>query len=104
MIPGLGKQQHHDRQRPTCDVVLVAPGILPEHARIVNQGVASCSSPAGKGRRRRTGGRICAGEQVPFDFRTQFVVAQTPVPLNHPAITLMLASPGHARARRPARS
>ncbi|AUX41433.1 hypothetical protein SOCE26_028450 [Sorangium cellulosum] len=94
MIPGLGKQSITIGSAPTCDVVLVAPGVLPEHARIVNQGGGKLSFACGQGPASANGRPLAPGEQVPFDFRTQFVVAQTPVPLNHPAITLMLASPG----------
>lgn len=95
MIPGLGKQSITIGSAPTCDVVLVAPGVLPEHARIVNQGGGKLLFSCGQGPASANGRPLSPGEQVPFDFRTQFVVAQTPVPLNHPAITLMLASPGN---------
>ncbi|WP_437666564.1 FHA domain-containing protein [Sorangium sp. So ce1182] len=94
MIPGLGKQSITIGSAPTCDVVLVAPGVLPEHARIINQGGGKLLFACGQGPASANGRALAPGEQLPFDFRTQFVVAQTPVPLNHPAITLMLASPG----------
>ncbi|WP_437602292.1 FHA domain-containing protein [Sorangium sp. So ce590] len=94
MIPGLGKQSITIGSAPTCDVVLVAPGVLPEHARIINQGGGKLLFACGQGPASANGRPLAPGEQLPFDFRTQFVVAQTPVPLNHPAITLMMASPG----------
>ncbi|AUX31050.1 MULTISPECIES: FHA domain-containing protein [Sorangium] len=94
MIPGLGKQSITIGSAPTCDVVLVAPGVLPEHARIVHQGGGKLLFLCGQGPASANGRPLAPGEQVPFDFRTQFVVAQAPVPLNHPAITLMMASPG----------
>ncbi|WP_437290355.1 FHA domain-containing protein [Sorangium sp. So ce406] len=94
MIPGLGKQSITIGSAPTCDVVLVAPGVLPEHARIINQGGGKLIFVCGQGPAAANGRTLAPGEQLPFDFRTQFVVAQAPVPLNHPAITLMLASPG----------
>ncbi|WP_437639008.1 FHA domain-containing protein [Sorangium sp. So ce854] len=94
MIPGLGKQSITIGSAPTCDVVLVAPGVLPEHARIIHQGGGKLLFLCGQGPASANGRALAPGEQVPFDFRTQFVVAQAPVPLNHPAITLMLASPG----------
>ncbi|MGK4006011.1 FHA domain-containing protein [Sorangium sp. So ce1036] len=94
MIPGLGKQSITIGSAPTCDVVLVAPGVLPEHARIVNHGGGKLLFACGQGPASANGRALAPGEQIPFDFRTQFLVAQTPVPLNHPAITLMLASPG----------
>ncbi|WP_434046942.1 MULTISPECIES: FHA domain-containing protein [Sorangium] len=94
MIPGLGKQSITIGSAPTCDVVLVAPGVLPEHARIINQGGGKLIFVCGQGPAAANGRTLAPGEQHPFDFRTQFVVAQAPVPLNHPAITLMLATPG----------
>ncbi|WP_437959691.1 FHA domain-containing protein [Sorangium sp. So ce119] len=94
MIPGLGKQSITIGSAPTCDVVLVAPGVLPEHARIINQGGGKLIFVCGQGPAAANGRTLAPGEQLPFDFRTQFVVAQAPVPLNHPAITLMMASPG----------
>ncbi|KYF64786.1 FHA domain-containing protein [Sorangium cellulosum] len=94
MIPGLGKQSITIGSAPTCDVVLVAPGVLPEHARIINQGGGKLIFVCGQGPAAANGRALAPGEQHPFDFRTQFVVAQAPVPLNHPAITLMLATPG----------
>ncbi|WP_437736644.1 ATP-binding cassette domain-containing protein [Sorangium sp. So ce1335] len=75
-------------------MVLVAPGVLPEHARILNQGGGKLLFVCAQGPASANGRPLAPGEQVPFDFRTQFVVAQAPVPLDHPAITLMLASPG----------
>ena len=38
MIPGFGKQSITIGSAPTCDVVIAAPGVMPEHARIVHQG------------------------------------------------------------------
>jgi len=94
MIPGLGKQSITIGSAPTCDVVIAGPGVLPEHARIIHQGGGKLVFICGAGPTSANGRQLVPGEQVPFDFRTQFVVAQTPVPLSHPAITLMMAAPG----------
>lgn len=94
MIPGLGKQSITIGSAPTCDVVLAGPGVLPEHARIVHQGGGKLIFIGGAGPASAGGRQLVPGEQVPFDFRTQFFVAQTPVPLSSPAIVLMLAAPG----------
>ena len=39
---------------------------------------------------------MAPGSSVPFDFRTQFVVGQMPVPNVHPALALMLMAQGSA--------
>ncbi len=98
MIPGFGKQTISIGSAPACDVPLHGDGILPEHARIVHQGggklvfMASAPGAAAAGR------PIAPGEQVPFDFRTQFTIGAAMVPLNHPAITLMLMAQGTQQA------
>jgi ABC-type multidrug transport system ATPase subunit/pSer/pThr/pTyr-binding forkhead associated (FHA) protein len=40
------------------------------------------------------GRALAAGEQVPFDFRTQFQLGQVSLPFDHPAITLCLMAQG----------
>lgn len=94
MIPGFGKQTISIGSAPACDVVLQGDGILAEHARIVHQGggklVFMVAGPGASA----AGRPIAPGEQVPFDFRTQFMIGQVMVPLNHPAITLMLMAQG----------
>ncbi|EYF04316.1 FHA domain-containing protein [Chondromyces apiculatus] len=94
MIPGAGKQSITVGSSPSADVVLAGPGVLPEHARIVNQGGGKLTFICGAGPATANGRQLVPGEQVPFDFRTQFFAGQTPIPLSHPAITLMLATPG----------
>jgi len=102
MIPGFGKQSITIGSAPNCDVVMNAPGVLPEHARIVHQGggklmfIPSAQGTAAQGR------PLAPGEQVPFDMRTAFTIGQAAVPLGHPAITMQLmalgaqsAPPGH---------
>ncbi len=94
MIPGFGKQSVTIGSAPTCDVVLGGPGVMPEHARIVHQGGGKLTFIAGAGPASANGRPLGPGEQVAFDFRTQFAVADVQVPLNHPSITLMLAAAG----------
>ena len=93
MIPGLGKQTLTIGSAPTADVVLSGPGVEPEHARIINQGggvllLISVGPTTANGR------PLAQGEQAPFDMRTQFVCGQTPIPLQHPAITRALMTAG----------
>ncbi|MFO0593167.1 MAG: FHA domain-containing protein [Polyangiaceae bacterium] len=98
MIPGFGKQTISIGSAPTSDVPLHGDGILPEHARIVHQGGGKLVFMAA-GHGAAAGGRpIAPGEQIPFDFRTQFTIGAAMVPLNHPAITLMLMAQGSVQA------
>jgi len=94
MIPGFGKQSVTIGSASTCDVVLAGQGVMAEHARIVHQGGGKLLFLPGSGPASANGRPLTPGEQVPFDFRTQFAVADVPVPLNHPSITLMLAATG----------
>src|SRR6185503_21201756 len=98
MIPGFGKQSITIGSAPSCDVVLSGDGVVPEHARIVNQGGGKLLFVCGAGVAFANGRQLGPGEQVPFDLRTQFLVGQTAVPLNHPAITLTLMSTGSLQA------
>jgi ABC-type multidrug transport system ATPase subunit/pSer/pThr/pTyr-binding forkhead associated (FHA) protein len=99
MIPGFGKQTITLGSAPTCDVVLQGPGVAPEHARIVHQGGGTLLLlDAGAGPTFANGQPLAPGGQAPFDFRTTFALGQTPVPLNHPAIVLMLMARGNVPA------
>jgi len=98
MIPGFGKQTISIGSAPACDVVLQVEGILPEHARIVHQGGGKLVFMANAPGTAAAGRPLSQGEQVPFDFRTQFTIGNAQVPLNHPAITLMLMAQGTQQA------
>jgi ABC-type multidrug transport system ATPase subunit/pSer/pThr/pTyr-binding forkhead associated (FHA) protein len=99
-IPGLGKEQVTLGSAPDCDIVLSGPGVAPHHARIVRQQGALYFVDAGAAPSAANGAPVAPNTMVPFDFRTQFTVGQTPVPLAHPAIALMLMSPGSVPAPR----
>ena len=90
MIPGFGKQTITLGSAPSCDVVLTGDGVQPEHARILHQGGGKLLFVAGSGIASANGRQLVPGEQVAFDLRTQFALGQVPVPLNHPALTLMM--------------
>ena len=100
MIPGLGKEIVTLGSAPDCDVILQGPGVAPHHARIVKQGGALAFLDLGAGPTAANGAPLAPNQPVPFDFRTQFTLGQTPVPLAHPAIALMLMSPGTMQAPR----
>jgi len=102
MIPGFGKQTIVLGSAPSCDIVLTGPGVAPEHARVVFQNGQLVFVDGGAGPSFAGGQPVPPRGSVPFDLRTPFACGQVPVPLNHPAIALMLmdrgavgAPPGH---------
>jgi ABC-type multidrug transport system ATPase subunit/predicted component of type VI protein secretion system len=89
---------------------LSAPGIGPEHARIVHQGggklvfipslphtFVQVQGPQGGATQTRP---LQPGEQIPFDFRTAFTIANVTVPLSHPSILMMIMTVGQVNAAR----
>lgn len=94
MVPGFGKQIVTIGSAPSCDVVIPDASVFPEHARIVHHGGGRLVFVGGPGPSMANGRPIAAGEEVPFDFRTQFVVGNAPVPLNHPAIVMSIMTAG----------
>jgi pSer/pThr/pTyr-binding forkhead associated (FHA) protein len=98
MIPGFGKQSLVLGSAPGCDVLLQGEGVAPEHARILHQGGGALTFIAGPGHTTANGRPLTQGEQVPFDFRTQFVCGRAPVPLNHRAILLAILAEGQHKA------
>jgi ABC-type multidrug transport system ATPase subunit/pSer/pThr/pTyr-binding forkhead associated (FHA) protein len=95
MISGLGKPSLSIGSAPSADIRLGGPGVAPEHARIVRQPDGGLLfMDLGAGPTSANGSPLAPGAQVPFDFRTQFVVGQTPVPVTHPALPLMLMQRG----------
>jgi len=110
MIPGFGKQSITIGSAPSCDVVLQGPGVAGEHARIVHQGGGKLTfipaAPNASVQSHAPGGGVTQsrplspGEQVPFDFRTAFVLGQITVPLSHPAIVMMIMTTGQQQAPR----
>ena len=97
MLPGFGKSTLLVGSAPHCDIRLAGPGVAPEHARIVHQGGGNITfTDAGAGPSFAKGQPLAPGASAPFDFRTQFAVGQSPVPLAHPALSLMLMEAGKA--------
>ncbi len=112
MVPGFGKQIVTIGSAPSCDVVIPDGSVFPEHARIVHQGGGRLVFIGGSGPSMANGRPIAPGEEVAFDFRTQFVVGNAPVPLSHPAIVMSIMTTGtvasqpgqHIIGRDPARA
>ncbi len=97
MIDGIGKQTITIGSDASCDVRLGGPGVAPEHARIVHQGGGKLVFvDGGTGQSLVDGNPVPPGGTAPFDFRSQFVVGQVPLPNVHPAIAMMLMSKGDA--------
>jgi ABC transport system ATP-binding/permease protein len=97
MIPGFSKSTLVVGSAPHCDIRLGGPGVAPEHARIVHAGGNVTFTDAGAGPSAVNGQPLPPGGSAPFDFRTQFTVGQSPVPLAHPALSLMMMEAGKAR-------
>ena len=96
MIPGFSKSTLLVGSAPHCDIRLGGPGVAPEHARIVHAGGQITFTDAGAAPSFVNGQQLPPGGSAPFDFRSQFAVGQSPVPLAHPALALMLMEAGKA--------
>jgi ABC transport system ATP-binding/permease protein len=96
MVPGFGKQTITIGSAPECDLRLMGPGVLPIHAKLSHVGDGQLLfQDEGSGTCTANGQLLPRGGNAPFDFRVQFTVGQVPIPLAHPAITLMLLSRGN---------
>jgi len=83
-----------------CDVVLQAPGVAPRHAELHKRDGQLFFVDLGSGASAANGSKVAPGQSLAFDFRTQFTLAQTNVPIAHPAIVKMILSPGQLSAPR----
>src|SRR5260370_3925313 len=101
MTLALGREQVSIGSSADNDVVIgAAPGVAPHHARIVCAGGPLMFVDLGAGPASASGAPVAPQQQVPFDFRTVFALAGTPVPLAHAAICTMLMSPGQSQVPR----
>jgi ABC transport system ATP-binding/permease protein len=96
MIPGFSKSTLLVGSGAHCDIRLVGPGVAPEHARIVHAGGTVTFTDAAAGPSSVNGQALPPGGSAPFDFRAQFAVGQSAIPLAHPALALMLMEAGKA--------
>lgn len=97
---GFGREQITIGSAPDSDVRIDGPGVMPLHARIVKQQGQLFYVDGGSGASSANGAPVPPGQPVPFDFRTQFYAAQTPVPLAHPSIVGMLMAQGSLQVPR----
>src|SRR6185312_16130459 len=103
MTVALGRELASIGSAPDNDIVLPsnpASPVAPHHARIVRQGGALFFVDLGAGPSTANGAPVAPQQPVPFDFRTVFAVAGTPIPLAHSALSAMLMSPGQLQAPR----
>jgi ABC-type multidrug transport system ATPase subunit/pSer/pThr/pTyr-binding forkhead associated (FHA) protein len=100
VIPGFGKQNLTVGSAPACDIVLAGDQVLPEHARITHLGGGRLVFVCGPSISFAGSRRLNPGEQVPFDFRAQFSLgpSRVPIPLSHPALALSLMATGMLQA------
>ena len=98
MIPGFAKQSITIGSGPNNEIRLGGPGVSAVHARVERRaGGALVFVNSGGGSSRAGAKALAAGEEHPFDFRVSFTLGEaTPLPLTHPAFTLMLLSRGQA--------
>jgi len=97
MIQGIGKPQLTVGSAPTCDIVIQGAGVAPQHLAITMQGnqlvAVDLGTPGGSSH----AGLALAPNQPTLVQHTQPLYAgQVQVPLNHPAVGLLLLGQGGA--------
>jgi hypothetical protein len=109
---GFGKEVVLVGSGRECDVLLSGSGVAALHARILRQedfslmfvNEAGVETHCGGGNPRPSplyrGRLLGPGESVEFDFKTLFRLGEVTVPLNHPAIAMMLMQIGSETAWR----
>jgi len=97
MIPGIGKPQITVGSAPTADIVLQGPGVGPNHLSISMQNGTLVATDLGTGGgSSHAGVPMQPGVPTPIQPQGPLYAGQTQVPLNHPAIGLMLLTQGTA--------
>jgi ABC-type multidrug transport system ATPase subunit/pSer/pThr/pTyr-binding forkhead associated (FHA) protein len=97
MIPGIGKPQLTVGSSPTCDLVLQGPGVGPNHLSITIQNGQLVATDLGTaGGSSHAGAPMQPGVPTPLHPQQPLYAGQTQVPLNHPAIGLLLLAQGSA--------
>ena len=98
MISGFGKQSISIGSSPSSEIRLGGPGVQPAHARIERKANGALVLINGASGSTRAGGEALGpNAEHAFDFRTSFTLGEgSPLPLTHPALTLMLLSRGQA--------
>ena len=97
MIPGIGKPQLTVGSSPTADIVIQGPGVGPNHLSISMQGAQLVATDLGtQGGSSHAGMPMQPGVPMPLQPQQPLYAGQTQVPLNHPAIGLLMLGQGSA--------
>jgi ABC-type multidrug transport system ATPase subunit/pSer/pThr/pTyr-binding forkhead associated (FHA) protein len=97
MIPGIGKPQLTVGSAPTCDIVLQGPGVAPNHLTLSMQGTQLVATDLGSGMGSSHAGQpMQPGVPMPMQPQQPLYAGQTQVPLNHPAVGLLMLGQGTA--------
>ena len=97
MIPGIGKPQLTVGSAPNCDIVIQGPGVGGHHLTLAMHGVSLIATDMGT-----PGGSfhgptpLVPGTPTPIQHTQPLTAGQVQVPLNHPAIGLLLLGQGSA--------
>jgi len=97
MISGIGKPQLTVGSSPTADIVLQGAGVGPNHLSISMQGGQLVATDLGtQGGSSHAGVPMQPGVPMPLQPQQPLYAGQTQVPLNHPAIGLLMLGQGSA--------
>jgi ABC-type multidrug transport system ATPase subunit len=95
MIPGIGKPQVTVGSAPNCDIVLQGPGVAPQHLTFSMQGQQLVLTDH-VGATNHAGVAVPPNVPTPVQLGQPLYAGQTPVPLNHPLVGLLLLLQGSA--------
>lgn len=99
LLSKLSRQTVRIGSSSACEICLEGPDIAPVHAEVIHRGGGRLTFVAGsKGLCTVDGQPLQAGEEAPFDFRSQFAIAGQPVPIAHYDLCLMVMSLGYQKA------
>ncbi len=95
ILDKLSRQTIRIGSSDACEICLTGEGVAPIHAEIIHQGGGRLVFvPGATGVSTLDGRELVPGQEVTFDFRSQFYVGQKAVPVAHPDICLMVMSAG----------
>ena len=91
MIPGIGKPQLTVGSAPNCDIVIQGPGVGGHHLTLAMQGPSLVATDMGTpGGSMHGNAPLVPGTPTPIQHTQPLSAGQAQVPLNHPAVGLLL--------------